>query len=157
MRKEATLREILSRYPPKREYLLQMLHEIQDAEPRHYLSPEAIGEVAGYLGMSPVEVRDVVSFYSMFSLTPRGRHLIRVCASPPCQLMGGTTVLRELEGLLGIGAGETTPDGEFTLETTSCLGVCGVAPAMMVDGTVYGRLTPDRVREIIARIREGRE
>jgi NADH-quinone oxidoreductase E subunit len=150
------LQEIISRYPPRREYLLQILHELQESDPRHHLSPEAIGQVASYLGLSPVEVRDVATFYSMFSLSPRGRHLIRVCASPPCQLMGGTTVLRALEGILGIEPGETTPDGEFTLETTSCLGVCGVAPAMMIDGVVYGRLTEEKVERIIARIREGK-
>lgn len=101
-------------------------------------------------------VHDAVTFYSMFSLTPRGRHIVRLCESPNCHLAGAWSALDELRRLLDVGVGETTPDGEFTLELTSCLGACGVAPVMMVDDEVVGNLTPDRVRETLARYREGR-
>ena len=90
----------------------------------------------------------------MFSLKPRGRHVIRICTSPPCHLAGGWSVLSALQEELGIAVGETTPDGLFTLETTSCLGICGVAPAMMIDDEVYGQLTPKRLREILVSYRE---
>jgi NADH:ubiquinone oxidoreductase subunit E len=89
----------------------------------------------------------------MYSLKPRGKHLIRVCQSPPCHLLGSSTISRELIKLLGIGFGETTADKLFTLEMTSCLGVCGVAPAMMVNDRVYGNLTLEHIAEVIAGLR----
>ena len=147
------MREVLKKYPPSREYVLEILRDLQDQEPRHYLSKEALQEVASYLNLSFSEVKGVASFYSMFSFTPRGRHVIRVCESPPCQLRGGTTILEELKKILAVRVGETTKDNLFTLETTSCLGACGVAPAMMIDDEVYGNLTEERTRRIIERIR----
>jgi len=147
------VQELLNKYPPVREHLLEMLHDLQDHNSQHYLSNEALAGVASYLNLPLSEVKGVASFYSMFSFTPRGRHVIRVCESPPCQLCGATTVLEELKRVLGVGLGETTKDNQFTLETTSCLGACGVAPAMMIDDEVYGNLTPERIRAIIERIR----
>ena len=147
------MREILKTYPPSREYILEMLHALQDQEPRHYLSKEALQEVASYLNLPLSEVKGVASFYSMFSFTPRGRHVIRVCESPPCQLLGAMSVLEELKKVLAVKQGETTADGLFTLETASCLGVCGVAPAMMIDDEVYGNLTSEQIRRILEQIR----
>jgi NADH-quinone oxidoreductase E subunit len=159
MRKERryTLNEVLKRYPSTRENLLDILHDLQDANPYHYLSDEALRDVADYLGLTLSEVKGTASFYSMFSFTPRGKHIIRVCESPPCQLLGASTVLQKLKETLSVEVGETTGDGLFTLETTSCLGVCGVAPAMMIDEEVYGNLTAERIETIIARIRRDDE
>jgi NADH:ubiquinone oxidoreductase subunit E len=98
-------------------------------------------------------VYGVATFYTMYSLKPRGRNLIRVCQSPPCHLLGSTTVAKELMRQLGIAFGETTADKRFTLEMSSCLGVCGVAPAMMVNDEVYGNLTPELIAEVIAGLR----
>ena len=147
------MREILERYPPDRSSLLDILHEFQDADPENHLSTEALRAAAQYVGVSLSDVLSTATFYSMFSLVPRGRHIIRICESPPCQLMGGTSILSALSSLLGVKPGETTDDRVFTLETTSCLGVCGVAPAMMIDDELYGNLTSDRLRDIIARVR----
>ncbi len=94
-------------------------------------------------------VHGVATFYSMFSLKPRGKYIIRVCESPTCHLMGSSDVIIELAKTLGVGIGETTKDGLFTLELTSCIGVCGVAPAMMINEEVFGNLTPERVQQII--------
>ncbi len=151
------MNEVLKRYPSTRENLLDILHDLQDANPYHYLSDEALRDVADYLGLTLSEVKGTASFYSMFSFTPRGKHIIRVCESPPCQLLGASTVLQKLKETLSVEVGETTGDGLFTLETTSCLGVCGVAPAMMIDEEVYGNLTAERIETIIARIRRDDE
>ncbi len=145
---------ILQGFPRSPDVLLALLHALQRANPQNYLTPEDLRLAAEYLGLPLSRVHDAVTFYTMFSLRPRGRHILRVCGSPTCHLGGAGSVLAELERKLGIKAGETTPDGLFTLEVTSCLGVCGVAPVMMVDEEVVGNLTPKRVREILRRLRE---
>jgi NADH-quinone oxidoreductase subunit E len=142
--------KILKKYQPEGENLLFILHDMQDANEFHYLTPEDLKEAADYIGLPYSYVHGVATFYTMFSLKPRGRHLVRICQSPPCHLMGATTISKELMAQLGVKFGETTADSEFTLEMTSCLGVCGVAPAMMIDNDVYGNLTPGRIGEILA-------
>jgi len=146
--------EVLKKYPSAtREDLLDILHDIQESDPHHFLSDEVLTDVASHLGMDLADIKGTASFYSMFSFSPRGKHVIRICDSPPCQLLGATTVLQKLIEVLGVAVGETTSDGLFTLETSSCLGMCGVAPAMMIDNETYGNLTPSRIVEIIERIR----
>jgi NADH-quinone oxidoreductase subunit E len=141
--------EIITKYDPSAENLLSILHDLQDAQEQHYLTDRDLRIAAQYLHLPFSFVHGVASFYTMFSLTPRGKHIIRVCQSPPCHLMGATTLAQELTRRLGIDFGQTTPDGVFTLEMTSCLGVCGVAPAMMVNDEVYGNLTPGKIQEIL--------
>jgi NADH:ubiquinone oxidoreductase subunit E len=135
------------------ESLLDILHSIQDADPQHHLSDEALQAVAEYLGAPLSEVVSTATFYTMYSRTPRGRHIIRLCQSPPCQLVGGETLLDILAEDLGVAVGETAPDGAFTLETTSCLGACAEGPAMMVDDEVYGNLTKEKALSVIAEVR----
>ncbi len=147
------MRTLLEKYPRSAEYLLDILHDLQDAEPKRYLTPEALRAAAEHVGAPLSDVVGTATFYSMFSLKPRGRRIIRVCESPPCLLMGAETLLDVLRRHLGVEAGETTSDGAFTLESTSCLGVCGVAPAMMIDEELYGNLTAERVTAIIDRLR----
>ena len=151
------MNDVLKRYPSTKENLLDILHDLQEANPHNYLSDGALVDVADYLGLTLSEVKGTASFYSMFSFTPRGRHIIRICESPPCQLLGASTVLQKLKETLSVKVGETTGDGLFTLETTSCLGVCGVAPAMMIDEEVYGNLTPEKIETIIERMRRDDE
>jgi NADH-quinone oxidoreductase subunit E len=141
--------EIITKYDRSAENLLSILHDLQDAQEQHYLTDRDLRLAAQYLHLPFSFVHGVASFYTMFSLTPRGKHIIRVCQSPPCHLMGATTLAQELTRRLGIDFGQTTPDGVFTLEMTSCLGVCGVAPAMMVNDEVYGNLTPGKIQEIL--------
>jgi NADH-quinone oxidoreductase E subunit len=147
---------ILKRYEPQADNLLGILHDIQNASAEHYLTDADLRAVADFLGLAYSFVYGVATFYTMYSLKPRGRNLIRVCQSPPCHLLGSSTIARELIKLLGIGFGETTADKRFTLEMTSCLGVCGVAPAMMVNDRVYGNLTSERIAEIIEGLRSGK-
>jgi NADH:ubiquinone oxidoreductase subunit E len=151
-----TREKILKKYKPDADNLLGILHDIQDASEEHYLSDADLRAVADFLGLAYSFVYGVATFYTMYSLKPRGRHLIRVCQSPPCHLLGATTVSRELIRLLGINFGETSADKLFTLEMSSCLGVCGVAPAMMVNDQVYGNLTPELIAEVIAGLRRGK-
>jgi NADH-quinone oxidoreductase subunit E len=151
-----TREKILKKYKPDADNLLGILHDIQDASEAHYLSDADLRAVADFLGLAYSFVYGVATFYTMYSLKPRGRHLIRVCQSPPCHLLGATTVSRELIRLLGINFGETSADKLFTLEMSSCLGVCGVAPAMMVNDQVYGNLTPELIAEVIAGLRRGK-
>jgi NADH-quinone oxidoreductase subunit E len=144
-----TLETISKKYDRSGENLLSILHDLQDARGQHFLADEDLRLAAEYLRLPFSFVHGVASFYTMFSLTPRGKNIIRICQSPPCHLMGATSLVRELNHRLGIDFGQTTPDGIFTLEMTSCLGVCGVAPAMMVNDEVYGNLTPEKIQEIL--------
>ena len=148
--------KILQRYGRTGDNLLSVLHDIQDASPEHYLSDGDLRAAADHLGLAYSFVYGVATFYTMYSLKPRGKNLIRVCQSPPCHLLGSSTISRELMRLLGVGFGQTTPDKLFTLEMTSCLGVCGVAPAMMVNERVYGNLTVERIAEVIADLRRAK-
>jgi NADH:ubiquinone oxidoreductase subunit E len=145
---------LIKRYGRSRDQLLAILHELQRANPQNYLTGEDLRLVADYLSLPLSAVHDAVTFYSMFSLVPRGRHIIRVCNSPPCHLAGSWSLISALKEELGVDVGGTTPDGLFTLELTSCLGVCGVAPAMMIDDEVYGNLTPEKLREVLVSFRE---
>lgn len=147
-------RLILQKFPRSPDVLLALLHELQRANPQNCLTPEDLALAAEYLGLPLSRVRDAATFYTMFSLRPRGKHVIRVCDSPNCHLFGAWSVVEEIKSFLGIEVGGTTPDGLFTLELTSCLGACGVAPVMMVDEEIFGNLTPERVREILGRLKE---
>lgn len=147
------MKELLTRYPATTEHMLDMLHDLQDAEPKNYLKSEALQAVADYVSVPLSEVVSTATFYTMYSLKPRGKHVIRLCESPPCQLVGAESMLDILASHLGIEVGQTTADGAFTLETASCLGVCGVAPAMMIDAELYGNLTQPRIIEVIENVR----
>ena len=147
------IQEICQKYAPRKDNLIQILHEIQDQDPQHYISPEAVDIVAEYLKIPVNHIYGVLTFYTMYSTKPRGKNIIRLCESPPCYIKGSDNMLRKMKILLGINVGETTKDGLFTLEFTSCLGVCGNAPVMMINDDVYGDLTEEKVEEIIEKIR----
>ncbi|MEA4885048.1 MAG: NADH-quinone oxidoreductase subunit NuoE [Clostridia bacterium] len=136
-------------YRGRPEDLVLALHDVQAL--RNYLPREALRVVARVLEIPESRVFGVVTFYSMFSDKPRGRHIVRVCESAPCCVMGAREVIDALLGELGVDMGGTTQDGRFTVETTSCLGVCGVAPALMIDDAVYGNLVPGDLPAILRR------
>jgi NADH-quinone oxidoreductase subunit E len=147
--------EVIKRYDRTQDNLLSILHDLQDAKEQHYLAEQDLRIAADHVGLTFGFVHGVATFYTMFSLKPRGKNIIRICQSPPCHLMGSTNIAKELIRLLGVDFGHTTKDGLFTLEMSSCLGVCGVAPAMMINNDVYGNLTPERIQQILAE--KGRE
>jgi NADH:ubiquinone oxidoreductase subunit E len=133
--------------------LLKALHALQNKNPSNFLSPKDIELAAEVFEVPVAKVWGTATFYSLYSTTPRGRHIIRVCESAPCHVVGALNILKTLEGILGVKQGETTTDGRFTLELTSCLGVCGVAPAVMINENVHGNLTPETISDILANYR----
>jgi NADH-quinone oxidoreductase E subunit len=143
------LSTLLHKYRKSPGSLLEILTEAQAIN--GYLSRQVIQMIGEELGIPESKVYGVATFYSLFKTAPTGCHIIRICESAPCHIRGAQDILTTIEETLGIKAGETTADGKFTLEFTSCLGLCGVAPAIMIGDQVYGNLTPDRVREIINR------
>jgi len=130
--------------------LLKALHALQNASPCHFLAPDELKLVAEVFGLPAAKVWGTATFYSLYSTTPRGRHIIRVCESAPCYVVGAMDILKTLEVTLGVKPGETTEDGRFTLEVASCLGVCGVAPALMIGMDVHGNLSPGKLSAILA-------
>lgn len=144
-----TIAEIVEKHGNSRENLLEILHDIQDNSGDNSLHREALDELSGIMGISVADLVGTASFYTLFSLRPRGKHVIRLCESPPCYIQGAENLLRGLQDKLGVSLGETTADGRFTLETTSCLGACGVAPVMSVDDEVYGNLTEAKASDVI--------
>lgn len=145
---------ILKKFKPTLDNILYILHDLQDENPQHYLSKDDIRVCSDYLNIPYSYTHSVASFYTMFSLKPRGRNIIRLCDSPPCHLMGSKSLLDYLQRTLKVKTGETTKDGIFTLELTSCLGACGVAPAMMINNEMFGNLTPEKVDTILDKRRK---
>jgi NADH-quinone oxidoreductase subunit E len=131
------------------EALIPILTEVNQA--LGYLPAEALAEVSRGLRVPKSQLFSVASFYRMLSTKPRGRHVIQFCESAPCHVVGGREVWQTLQDELRLAPGETSADGKWTLATTSCLGICGVGPVIMVDEDIYGNVEPDRVADILAR------
>ena len=130
--------------------------DVMKALQAHYgwLTDEAVVEAAGLLGLSPLQVEELATFYEMIYRRPVGQQVIHVCDSISCWAMGGETLLTHLAGLLGIKPGETTPDGRFTLLPCCCLGNCGQAPTMMIGDTIHGKVTAESVAALLAELRQ---
>ena len=131
----------------EREALLAMIKEEQATS--GYLSKDAMARVSGALGVTLGDVYGVTTFYSFLSTWPLGRHVIRICKSVPCCMKDAERLIEWVGKELGIGPGETTPDGRFTLTRTNCIGACDQAPAMLIGDEMYGQLTPDRISAIL--------
>ena len=116
-----------------------------------YLPAVALEEISTQLKVPRSQLFSVASFYRMLSTKPRGRHVIQFCESAPCHVVGGREVWSTLQDQLKLKSGETSSDGRWTLETTSCLGICAVGPVIMVDDDIFGNVTPDQVSDILAR------
>jgi NADH-quinone oxidoreductase subunit E len=141
------IRSLIATFPHRKSALLPLLHRYQNE--RGYVSPETMIEIAGILDLSPAQVYEVVSFYTLFHQKPVGRHLVQVCRTTSCYLCGAFDILDHLRRRLGIGPGETTADGRFTLEVVECIAWCHKAPVMQIDFDFYGDLTPAKVDEIL--------
>ena len=128
--------------------LINVLHGAQ--EMFGYLPAEVQEVVAQELNVSVAHVYGVVTFYSFFSMLPKGRHPISICMGTACYVRGAEKVLDEFKKQLDVKVGETTPDGKFSLSCLRCVGACGLAPVVMIDERVYGRVSPDEVKKIIA-------
>ncbi len=146
--------EIINRHQDQPGALMPTLQEVQEAVGN--LSPAVQERIASGLKIQGSQVFGVMSFYSMYTWRPKGKYVIRMCESPPCHVNGGENMLHALQQELGIGVGETTADGLFTLELTACLGVCEVAPAMQINEVVVGNLTAARIKSVLADYRAGK-
>lgn len=134
------------------ETLIPILTEVN--QKLGYLPVDAMAEISRLLRLPSSQLTAVASFYRMLSTRPRGRHVVQFCESAPCHVMGGRRVWTSLREELGLEPGETSSDGEWTLLTSSCPGLCGVGPVLMVDDDLYGNVTPERIPEILAQYRE---
>ncbi|MGN8036627.1 NADH-quinone oxidoreductase subunit NuoE family protein [Chitinophaga sp. 22321] len=148
------VKEIIARYPAgkQKSALIPVLHLAQEAF-GGWLSAETMDYVATLLQLEPIEVYEVATFYSMFNLKPVGTYLFEVCQTGPCMVSGSDQIIDYIKNKLGIGVGETTADGLFTLKTVECLGACGYAPMMQLGKHYREHLTPAKVDEIISECR----
>ncbi|HEY8345423.1 MAG TPA: NADH-quinone oxidoreductase subunit NuoE [Bacillota bacterium] len=143
------LDEVIAQYKDMPGALIPVLHQAQLIF--GYLSKDVQIRIAEGLGVPLSEVYGVVTFYSFFSLKPQGKYNIGVCLGTACYVKGAAALVETLEENLGIKVGDTTDDGMFTLSITRCLGACGLAPVLTIDEDVYGRLTPEKIPEILER------
>ncbi len=143
----ADIKTIVARHNAFRGNLLPILHEVQAKF--GFLPESAMEEVAEGLDIPVSEVYGTATFYTLFSTKPKGKYVVRVCDSAPCHIEGSKAIIGAVADRLGIKNGETTGDGMFTLEHVSCFGVCGVAPAIMVNDEVHGNLTPEMIPDIL--------
>jgi NADH-quinone oxidoreductase subunit E/NADP-reducing hydrogenase subunit HndA len=142
------IKDVCKSYGNKPGEVINVLHKVQGEY--GYLPAEIQELVAKELGIPVSRVYGIVSFYSFFTMTPKGEHPISVCLGTACYVRGAEKVLDELKRQLGIGVGEVTPDGKFSLTCLRCVGACGLAPVIEVGDKVYGRMTPDRVKDVLA-------
>jgi NADH-quinone oxidoreductase E subunit len=146
----------LSRYPAgKQASAVLPLLDLAQRQSGGWLPRSAMNHVAELLGMAPIRVYEVATFYSMFNLNPVGQHVVRVCTTTPCQLRGANDVARACRESLGVGFGETSKDGLFTLQEVECLGACVNAPVVWIDDDYYEDLDEGSVREILDALRRG--
>ncbi len=141
------LHAVIGEYKDQKWGLIPLLQAIQ--EEFGYVPPESIPPIAEGMGICPATVQGVVTFYAGFSLKPKGKYVLRVCRGTACHVKGGQSILSQVKKELGLDEGETSEDYQFSLETVACLGACFVAPAMMVNRTYFGKLSPGKVNNVI--------
>ncbi len=144
---------ILENYPDAEGSLIAVLQDVQNEF--GYISRSAVECITENTGISSARIMGVASFYAGFRLKPVGKYKISVCMGTACHVNGSERIGDAVKRILGIEAGDITPDGLFSWEEVACLGCCSISPAMMINGKAYGKLTPEKVEEIINSIREG--
>ena len=144
---EEKLLAVIGRHKEERGAIIQVLHEAQEIY--GYLPIEVQKIISAELNVPLAEIYGIVTFYSQFSLNPKGEYQIGVCLGTACYVKGSGEILEEIKELLGIDVGECTPDGKFSIDATRCIGVCGLAPVITINDDVYGRLKKGEVADII--------
>jgi len=139
--------ELLSIYKGNPGALIPILQKVQDIV--GYLPKDAMIRIADALNTSLSKVYGVATFYSQFHIKPRGQHIVRVCQGTACHVLGASEVMDKFKEHLNTSPGETTEDGKFTLESVACIGACGLAPVITIDDKTHGKLSPDRVEELL--------
>ena len=145
--KDEKMKEILETYTKDKSNLIQILNEVQ--EYYGYIPKSAQVEISEYLELPMAEVYGVITFYSRFTLKPKGKYNVSVCLGTACFVKGSEKILDRLKEKLGIDVGQTTPDGKFSIEATRCIGACGLAPVFTVNDEVYGKATPEMIDKVI--------
>ncbi len=146
------LTKVLNTYPRNPEYLIEILLDLQKRNLNHTFTEEDLSAVADYLNIPPSRVSSVISFYSFFSMKPKGKYVIQVCKDIPCYLNESFNLFDLLKKELGIEIGETSSDERFTLETSSCLGCCDMSPVIRINDKVYGKLSSNRLKIILSEL-----
>jgi NADH-quinone oxidoreductase subunit E len=146
-KEEDNYQRLIQAYPPEQHYLLPIMQDVQ--KNYNYLPRLAIQMTSGYLGIPVAKVYAMASFYKAFSLTPKGRYVFRVCDGTACHIKNSEVLLDQLYQQLGIRAGQTSADGMYSIETVNCLGACALSPVMVVNGKVYGKVSPGDLERII--------
>ena len=141
------MKDVLSRHSREKSEIIPILQDVQGVF--GYVPPEAIKETARFLNVPESAVYGVVTFYAQFHLTRQGKHGVKVCQGTACHVRGARQIMRAVREKLGISPGETTGDYRFSLERVACFGSCALAPVMVVDGKVYGRMTPKKAEKIL--------
>ena len=144
---KSDMKEILGRYQNSKDNLIQILNEVQ--EKFGYIPLIAQKEISQYLNISLAEIYGVITFYSRFTLEPKGEYTISVCLGTACFVKGSEKLLDRLKERLKIEPGKTTSDGKYSLDTTRCIGACGIAPVFTVNGEVYGKATVKKLDEVL--------
>ncbi|MBA7510833.1 NADP-reducing hydrogenase subunit HndA [subsurface metagenome] len=147
MKRKVDLEKVINKYKAEKGGIISVLQEIN--REYGYLSEDALKLVAKKLDVPLIQVYSIATFYTAFSLKPRGRHLINVCLGTACFVKGGNRILEKLERELGIKAGETTKELRYSLDTVHCIGCCSLAPVIRIDEDAYGRLKQEKVPEIL--------
>ncbi len=145
----ARINVMVSEYSQQKWPLIPLVQRIQNEF--GYIPPQSIPVIAETLGLFPSQVQGVISFYAQLYTEPRGKKVVRVCRGTACHVRGGKTILKLVKQQLGIEEGQTTDDLEYTLETVACIGVCALAPNMVVGDRVHGHLNPKRVGQLLKR------
>ena len=146
---EDRINAIIEKYRGQPSSLIHALVEIQHAN--HWLPREVMHQVADALQVPFAQVMQIASFYKTFSLTPKGRHEVHVCTGMTCHLRGATKLSAKVQELTGLKDGETDAESRFTYATGACLGSCSIGPELIVDGKHYGRMTPEKVEDVLKR------
>jgi len=139
----ARIEAIIAEYQNQRWALLPLLERIQ--QEFGFIPPSSIDLIAKGLGVFPTQVQGVITFYAQLYTSPRGKNIVRVCRGTACHVRGGKTILKLVKRHLGIREGEITPDFEYSLETVACIGCCALAPNMVINRNIYGRMNPKKV------------
>ncbi len=150
----ARISELIADYEGGKWALIPLLQKMQ--EEFGYIPPGSTRLIAGAVGLFPAQVQGVISFYTQLYTKPQGRNVVRVCRGTACHVRGGTTILKLVKQHLGLEEGETSPDYEYTLETVACIGVCALAPNIVVGTTTYGHMNPKKVAQLFGS-RKGEE
>ena len=140
---------VLQKHQGQEDALISMLQEVQEVY--SYLPEEALARLSLEAKIPMSRIYAVATFYAQFYLTPRGRNMIRICRGTACHVRGGTLILEAVERELGITEGETTDDLEYSLETVACIGACALAPTMVINQNTYGKMTPNKVTDVLSR------